>query len=99
MQSPLANQLDSRHFPEVEQVQREPINPVADLARIEQEGGDHRIHLNPANAHTSHPHGEQIVLDVVPDLGNVGVLHDRAERIEHMGARQQPLPSGPQIGT
>jgi hypothetical protein len=63
-----ADELGRRDLLEVEQVGREPVDAVLHARRVQQEGGDHRVHDHAAQRHAERLHREDVVLDVVPDL-------------------------------
>ena len=71
------------------------VEVVVPLAAFEQVAEDHRIGDRPLDRHSRAAQGEHVVLEVLPDLLDLGIGQDRPQGLEHLVGIEDPAMDRP----
>ena len=92
---PLADQVGDRNHRVAKQPLRKLVEVVVALAAFEQVAEDHRIGDRPLDRHPRAAQGEHVILEVLPDLLDLGIGQDRPQGLEHLVGIEDPAMDWP----
>ncbi len=89
--APLADQVLVGPELDVELLQREGVEPVRALARVDHEAGDHRVEGDTPQRHAGAAQHQPVVLDVVADLAHRRVAQECDQRRQRRVAQRRQV--------